>query len=72
MGVQPFEDYELISYDQVHKYNEDIVSSMVYSKYNKLSPLENEEYSFSLFIQVHYQTIFADLSVSQSLNYHQY
>lgn len=47
LGVQPFEDYELISYDQVHKYNEDIVSQWFTLNITKLSPLENEEYSFS-------------------------
>ena len=47
LGVQPFEEYELITYDKVHKYNEDIVSQWFTLNITKLSPLENEEYSFS-------------------------
>lgn len=65
LGVQPFEDYELISYDQVHKYNEDIVSQWFTLNITKLSPLENEEYSFSFVHPSSLSNYFADLSVSQ-------
>lgn len=47
LGVQPLEEKELITYDKVHKYNEDIVSEWFTLNIKKLSPLENEEYSFS-------------------------
>ena len=47
LGVQPLEENELITYDQVHKYNEDISAEWFTLNITKLSPLENEEYSFS-------------------------
>lgn len=47
LGVQPLEEKELIIYDKTHKYNEDIVSEWFTLNIKKLSPLENEEYSFS-------------------------
>ena len=55
----------LLSYDQVHKYNEDIVSQWFTLNITKLSPLENEEYSFSFVHPSSLSNYFADLSVSQ-------
>ena len=47
LGVQPLEDYERMTYDKVHKYNEEISSEWFTIEITKISPLENEEYSFS-------------------------
>lgn len=66
LGVQPFEDYELITYDKVHKYNEDIVSQWFTLNITKLSQLKNEEYSFSfVHPNIASYVYFSDLSVSQ-------
>ena len=47
LGVQPLEDYERMTYDKVHKYNEEISTEWFTIEITKISPLENEEYSFS-------------------------
>ena len=47
LGVQPLEDYEKMTYDKVHKYNEEISTEWFTIEITKISPLENEEYSFS-------------------------
>lgn len=72
LGVQPFEDYELISYDQVHKYNEDIVSQWFTLNITNYHLLKMKNIVFLLFIQVHYQTILLIYQLAKCLNYHQY
>lgn len=65
-GVQPLEDYELITYDKVHKYGEDIVSQWFTLNITKLSLLENEEYSFTfVHPSIASGVYLSDLSVSQ-------
>lgn len=65
-GVQPLEDYELITYDKVHKYGEDIVSQWFTLNITKLSSLENEEYSFAfVHPSIASDVYLSDLSVSQ-------
>ena len=66
LGVQPFEDYELITYDKVHKYDEDIVTEWFNFSIKKFAPLENEEYSFSfVHPSIASNIYFSQLSVSQ-------
>jgi tyrosine-protein kinase Etk/Wzc len=66
LGVQPLEDYEMITYDKVHKYNEEISTEWFTIEITKISPLENEEYSFSfVHPSIASETYFFDLSVSQ-------
>lgn len=66
LGVQPLEDYELITYDKVHKYGEDIVSQWFTLNITKLSLLENEEYSFTfVHPSIASGVYLSDLSVSQ-------
>ncbi len=66
LGVQPLEDYELITYDKVHKYGEDIVSQWFTLNITKLSLLENEEYSFTfVHPSIASDVYLFDLSVSQ-------
>ncbi|WP_368029609.1 GumC family protein [Arcobacter sp. s6] len=66
LGVQPLEDYEMISYDKVHKYNEEISTEWFTIEITKLSPLENEEYSFSFVHPSIASNVYFDaLSVSQ-------
>ena len=65
-GVQPLEDYELITYDKVHKYGEDIVSQWFTLNITKLSSLENEEYSFAfVHPSIASDVYLSELSVSQ-------
>lgn len=65
-GVQPLEDYELITYDKVHKYGEDIVSQWFTLNITKLSSLENEEYSFTfVHPSIASDVYLSELSVSQ-------
>lgn len=47
LGVQPLEENELITYDKIHRYDEDIVSEWFTLNIKRISTLENEEYSFS-------------------------
>ena len=66
LGVQPLEDYERITYDKVHKYNEEISTEWFTIEITKLSPLENEEYSFSfVHPSIASNVYFNALSVSQ-------
>ena len=66
LGVQPFEDYELITYDKVHKYDEDIVTEWFNFSIKKFAPLENEEYSFSfVHPSIASNIYFSQLSVGQ-------
>lgn len=66
LGVQPLEDFEMITYDKIHKYDEDIVSQWFTLNIRKLTPLENEEYSFTfVHPSIAAETYFSDLSVSQ-------
>ena len=66
LGVQPLEENELITYDQIHKYNEDISSEWFTLNITKLSPLENEEYHFSfVHPSVASDVYYSELSVSQ-------
>jgi tyrosine-protein kinase Etk/Wzc len=66
LGVQPYEDYELITYDKIHKYDEDIVTEWFNFSIKKFAPLENEEYSFSfVHPSIASNIYFSQLSVSQ-------
>ncbi len=66
LGVQPFEEDELITYNQVHKYNEDISNLWFTLNITKLSPLNNEEYSFSFVHPSSFSGVYlSNLSVSQ-------
>ncbi|NCB12534.1 MAG: polysaccharide biosynthesis tyrosine autokinase, partial [Erysipelotrichia bacterium] len=66
LGVQPLEDYERITYDKVHKYNEEISTEWFTIEITKISPLENEEYSFSfVHPSISSDIYFSDLSVGQ-------
>jgi capsular exopolysaccharide synthesis family protein len=46
-GIQPLEDYEQITYNKVHKYDEDIVSQWFTINIKKMSTLDNDEYNFT-------------------------
>ncbi|MBP7784191.1 MAG: polysaccharide biosynthesis tyrosine autokinase [Aliarcobacter sp.] len=66
LGVQPLEDYELITYDKVHKYDEDIATEWFSINIKKFAPLENEEYSFSfVHPSIASNIYYSQLSVSQ-------
>lgn len=66
LGVQPLEDYELITYDKVHKYDENIVTEWFNFSIKKFAPLEEEEYSFSfVHPSIASNIYFNNLSVSQ-------
>ena len=47
LGISPFEEYDLISYDSNHKYGEEIDTQWFNIKIDQISELLNEEYSFS-------------------------
>jgi tyrosine-protein kinase Etk/Wzc len=66
LGVQPLEDYEKITYDQVHKYNQEISTPWFTIQITKISPLENEEYSFSfVHPSISSDIYFSQLSITQ-------
>ncbi len=46
-GIKPYNKEELITYNEVHKYGEDISNEWFSLNIKKLTTLENEEYSFS-------------------------
>lgn len=47
LGVSPFEEHDLISYDNDHKYGEEIDTQWFNIKVEQISELINTEYSFS-------------------------
>ena len=66
LGIQPIQDNETITYDKIHKYNEEISTEWFTLEITKISPLQNKEYSFSF---VHPSIVsdiyFSAFSVSQ-------
>ncbi len=47
LKVKPFEKQDLLSYDKIHKYDQDINTEWFNIKIQKLSKITNENYSFS-------------------------
>lgn len=66
LGVKPYEDFELITYDQIHRYDEDISNEWFTINVKKLTDLKLPEYSFSfVHPEIQGEVYYANLTVSQ-------
>lgn len=69
LGVRKFEDIDLFKYEKIHKYNEEIKTQWFNIKIQKISELEESEYSFYFVHESSFSNYYSDLSISQVSEY---
>jgi len=69
LKVKPFKEIDLLEYDRIHEYNQNIVTEWFNIKLQKISLLKENKYEFLFVEESSFPNYFRNLSVSQVSEY---